>query len=269
MDMSHRKVALITGSTHGIGEAIALELAKEGYNVVLNGASTKVLSTEIINQLKNIYQDDSRFKYEYIKADISKVEDRKGIVKKIKERFGRIDVLVNNAGVAPKERKDILKATEESFEWVIKVNLQGPYFLTQQVANWMIQLQTEFNSTNQNFQPYIINIGSLSSYTSSPSRGEYCVSKAGMSMMTKLYADRLAEYGIMVFEIQPGIIETPMTEKVTDKYDKLIEEGLTPIKRWGQPIDIARAVIGIVNGMIPFSTGDILHIDGGFHLHRL
>jgi NAD(P)-dependent dehydrogenase (short-subunit alcohol dehydrogenase family) len=148
----------------------------------------------------------------------------------------------------------------------MKVNLQGPYFLTQQLANWMIELKQEFK---EHYLPYIINISSLSSYASSPSRGEYCISKAGMTMMTKLYADRLAEFNIPVYEIQPGIIKTPMTEPVKTKYDKLFAEGITPLSHWGMPEDIAKAVSAIVQGLLPYSTGDIIHIDGGFHLQRL
>ena len=164
-----------------------------------------------------------------------------------------------------KERKDILKASEESFEYVLKTNLQGPYFLSQIVANWMIEQKKAH--PERAFR--IVSTGSISAYTSSPGRGEYCVSKAGISMMTMLYADRLAEYGIGVFEIRPGIIETDMTSVVKDKYDKLIAEGLTPIKRWGQPEDIAKAVGAIAEGRLDFSTGQIINVDGGFHFRRL
>lgn len=264
--MNGNNVALVTGSTHGIGKAIIIELAKLGFSVIINGASTEKLSEEYLSELDAIQSKSPDFQYLYIRADISKKEDRLRLIEKVKEKFNRIDILVNNAGIAPKERKDLLEASEESFEWVLKVNLQGPYFLTQGVANWMISLQEELG---KDYYPYIINISSISSFTSSPNRGEYCVSKAGMTMMTKLYADRLATHGIPVYEIQPGIIDTPMTKAAKEKYDQLFEEGLTPIKRWGIPEDIAKVVGTIVEGNIPYSTGDIIHIDGGFHLRRL
>jgi len=264
--MNSNKVAIVTGSTHGIGKAIALELAKIGFKLIINGASTPELPESYHDQLKEIYGIDSKENYMYIRADVSDKDSRKNLIESVKDKFGRIDVLINNAGVAPKERKDILESSEESFEWVVRVNLQGPYFLSQTVANWMIELK---KSLSGEYEPYIINISSISSFASSPNRGEYCISKAGMTMMTKLFADRLSEFNIQVFEIQPGIIKTSMTERVTEKYDKLIEEGLTPIKRWGVPEDVAKAVSAIVCGKLPFSTGEVLHVDGGFHLYRL
>jgi 3-oxoacyl-[acyl-carrier protein] reductase len=174
-------------------------------------------------------------------------------------------VLVNNAGVAPRQRMDILDVTVESYERVMDTNLKGPFFLTQQIANKMIALlQAGIIDA-----PKIINISSMSAYTSSPNRGEYCMSKAGMSMMTLLFADRLAEYGINVYEVRPGIIATDMTSVVKEKYDKLIGEGLTPIKRWGQPEDVAKAVGAIAEGRLDFSPGQVINVDGGFHLRRL
>jgi NAD(P)-dependent dehydrogenase (short-subunit alcohol dehydrogenase family) len=202
----------------------------------------------------------------YFQADISKKEDRESLLNKIEEKFNRIDVLVNNAGVTPKIRKDILETSEESYDRVMSINLKGPYFLTQAVSKWMIKLREQLKNT---YQPYIINISSINRYTASVNRGEYCLSKSAMNMMTKLFGVRLAEYGIPVYEISPGIIETPMTEKVSDNYDKLISEGLTPIKRWGKPIDIAKPIVAIVSGLLPFSTGLVLDIDGGFHIQRL
>jgi len=264
--MHKEKVALVTGSTGGIGKAIILELARNNYSVVINEEAAETLSKDYLSDLKGIYKEDIEHRYLYIRADIRKTEDRQLMVQKIKEKFERIDVLVNNAGVAPRERKDLLNSSEESFDFVLSVNLKGPYFLTQAIANWMIELQNELK---EEYNPYIINISSISSYTSSPNRGEYCISKAGVSMMTKLYADRLSEFNIPVFEISPGIIETPMTAGVKEKYDKLIAEGITPIKRWGKPEDIAKAVTAIGSGLIPYSTGTVLNIDGGFHLHRL
>ncbi|MHA1688809.1 MAG: 3-ketoacyl-ACP reductase [Promethearchaeota archaeon] len=262
---SDNKIALVTGSTHGIGKAIALELARLNYSIVINGASTEKLSGNYISQLKSIFKDNQD-KFIYIKADISNRAEREKLIEAIKKKFNRIDVLVNNAGVAPRERKDLLESSEEEFERVMKINLQGPYFLTQSIAKWMIDLKKKFQ---KEYNPYIINISSISSFTASPNRGEYCVSKAGLTMMTKLYAVRLAELGIPVFEVQPGIIKTPMTEPVREKYDKLFENGLTPISRWGLPEEVARVVATIVEGNLPYSTGEIIHVDGGFHLHRL
>ncbi|MBD3256606.1 MAG: 3-ketoacyl-ACP reductase [Candidatus Lokiarchaeota archaeon] len=261
----NNKIALVTGSSHGIGKAIVIALAKLGFSVVINGASTVQLDKEYRKELKDIFNEAFQQKSLYIQADISKRDERNRLVGIIKEKFKRIDILVNNAGIAPRERKDLLKASEKSFERILKVNLQGPYFLTQAIANWMIVLKQKINP----FYPQIINISSISSFTSSPKRGEYCVSKAGLSMMTKLYADRLSEYNIPVYEIQPGIIFTPMTEPVKEKYDELIENGLLPMKRWGLPEDVAQAVLALVQGGLPYSTGEIIHIDGGFHLRRL
>jgi 3-oxoacyl-[acyl-carrier protein] reductase len=190
---------------------------------------------------------------------------RAQILELAKAKFGRCDILVNNAGTAPLKRMDLLEATEESFDRVLGINLKGPYFLTQIVANWMIEQRQQ----DPQRPLRIVNIGSISAYTSSPSRGEYCISKAGIAMMTKLYADRLAEYDIGVFEISPGIIETDMTRAVKEKYDRLIAEGLTPIRRWGQPDDVAKAVGAIAEGRLDFSTGSVINVDGGFHLRRL
>lgn len=266
MKNQYKKVALVTGSTHGIGKAIALELAKIDCSVVINGASTKNLSKDYVRELENIFKGNLEDRVLYVRANISKEEQRKNLLEEIRNKFNRIDILVNNAGVAPKIRCDILESTEESYDHVMNTNLKGPYFLTQLLAKWMIELR---NKLKEDYNPYIINISSINRYTSSTTRGEYCLSKSGINMMTKLYGDRLAEYGIFVYEISPGIIETAMTKEVHEKYDKLIFEGLTPIKRWGKPIDIAKPVVAIVKGFIPFSTGSVLNIDGGFHIQRL
>ncbi len=266
MKLHDKKVLLVTGSTHGIGKAIILELANLNFSVVINGAATKSLAENYYAELRKIYQDEIENNFLYVQADISKKEDREILLNRIKKKFNRIDVLVNNAGVAPKIRRDILETSEESYDRVMSINLKGPYFLTQAISKWMIQLREELKDT---YQPYIINISSINHYTASVNRGEYCLSKSAMNMMTKLFGERLAEYGIPVFEISPGIIDTPMTEDVHHKYDVLIKEGLTPIRRWGQPIDIAKPVIAIVSGLLPFSTGSVIDIDGGFHLHRI
>jgi len=256
--MAQRPVAIVTGASRGIGKAIALELARLGYDLVVNRVQPAVPETKA-------EAEGLGARCEFVQGDIGKAKDRDRLVETTKSKFGRCDMLVNNAGAAPLKRLDILEATEESFDRVIGMNLKGPYFLTQQVANWMVEQRREH--PGRAFR--IVNIGSISAYTSSPSRGEYCISKAGVRMMTMLYADRLAEYNIGVFEICPGIIATDMTSAAKDKYDKLIAEGLTPIRRWGRPEDVAKAVGAIAEGRLDFSTGCAIDVDGGFHLRRL
>ena len=195
-----------------------------------------------------------------VRADISKAEDEALIIDTAVNRFGKIDILVNNAGVAPRERNDILSMSRESMDRLLDINLKGTFFLTQYCANKMIELGCG---------EAIINITSMSAYTSSTNRGEYCISKAGLAMVTSLFADRLAEYGINVYEIRPGIIKTDMTATVNEKYDNLIAGGLLPLKRWGYPEDIARGVVALAKGYLPYSTGEVINIDGGFHIHRL
>jgi len=265
--MKERPVAIVTGASRGIGKGIAKELASLGFDLVVNyfdfDADGKPDDSRAQQTLKEI--QDLGAKCEIQRGDISSAKDRDSLVSLAKSKFGRCHMLVNNAGVAPLKRLDLLEATEESFDRVLRINLKGPYFLTQQVANWMIEQQKEH--PERAFR--IVNTSSMSAYTSSPGRGEYCVSKAGVSMMTMLYADRLAEYGIGVFEIRPGVIATDMTTVVKDKYDKLIAEGLTPTQRWGQPEDIGKAVGAIAEGRLDFSTGQVINVDGGFHFRRL
>jgi len=265
--MAERPAAIVTGASRGIGKGIAKELASLGHDLAINffdfAAEGGPDESRAVQTQKEISQLGA--KCEILRGDVSSAEDRKSLVALAESKFGRCDMLVNNAGVAPLKRMDLLDATEASFDRVMGINLKGPYFLTQQVANWMI----EQKKTHLERAFRIVSTGSISAYTSSPGRGEYCVSKAGISMMTKLYADRLAEYGIGVFEISPGIIATDMTSVVKDKYDKLIAEGLTPIKRWGQPEDIGKAVGAIAEGRLDFSTGQVINVDGGFHLRRL
>ena len=256
----HKHVALITGSRRGIGLGVAVELAHAGFDVVLNASSPIGVAGEAMEKVETAGAQTA-----YIQADISQKEDREHLISRIKTRFGRLDILVNNAGVAPLVRDDILAATEESFDRLISINLKGPYFLTQLAANWMIEQKKE----HPNRTPIIINISSISVYTASPSRGDYCISKAGMAMMTALFAARLAEYGIGVFEIRPGIIATDLTDPVKDRYDKLIRDGITPIRRWGKPQDVGQAVAAIARGHFSFSTGEVFNIDGGFHLKIL
>ena len=265
--MPQRLVAIVTGGSRGIGRGIAIELANLSYDILIahfdfdqQGNPNEKKGLETQKEIKALGAQ-----CEVIRADVSNPKDRAAIVNLAKTKFGRCNMLVNNAGVAPTKRVDILEATEESYDRVMTINLKGPYFLTQLVANWMI----EQKKANPDAAFRIVNTSSISAYTSSPARGEYCMSKAGISMMTKLYADRLSEFGIGVFEIRPGIIATDMTSVVKEKYDKLIAEGLTPIKRWGQPEDVAKAVGAIAEGRLDFSTGQVINVDGGFHLRRL
>ncbi|HUW19095.1 MAG TPA: 3-ketoacyl-ACP reductase [Sedimentisphaerales bacterium] len=265
--MAGKPAAIITGASRGIGKATAKELASLGYDLVVShfdlsdeGKPDESFASSTHKEIEGL-----GVHCEILRVDVSSAVDRTHLVTLAKDRFGRCDVLVNNAGVAPEKRTDLLKATEQSYDRVMAINLKGPYFLTQLVANWMVEQKKQY--PDRRFR--IVNIGSVSAYTSSPSRGEYCISKAGVGMMTKLYADRLAEYGIGVFEIRPGIIATDMTSVMKDKYDKLIAEGLTPIKRWGRPEDVAKAVGAIAEGRFDFSTGQVIDVDGGFHLRRL
>jgi 3-oxoacyl-[acyl-carrier protein] reductase len=264
---SKRPVAIVTGASRGIGRAIAIELAGLGFDIAINHydftADGKPDEKPAQKTLSDIETKGAHCIA--LRGDVSSAADRTALVKAVKDQFGRCDMLVNNAGVAPLKRVDLLEATEESFDRVLNINLKGPYFLTQLVARWMIEQKKQY--TDRSYR--IINIGSMSAYTSSPTRGEYCISKAGIGMMTMLYADRLSEYGIGVFETRPGIIQTDMTSVVKEKYDTLIAEGITPIKRWGQPDDIAKVVGAIAQGRLDFSTGQVINVDGGFHLRRL
>jgi NAD(P)-dependent dehydrogenase (short-subunit alcohol dehydrogenase family) len=261
------KVALVTGAGRGIGRGIALALAEAGWAVVINYRGNAATASETAGLVREAGGDPL-----VVQADIGSAADRARLVQAALEQFGRIDLLVNNAGMGPRTRMDILETTEESYDEVMNVNLKGPFFLSQLVARTMLeQLETGPAETNGggSHAPQIINIGSISAYTSSPARGEYCISKAGVGMMTLLFADRLAESGINVCEVRPGIVETDMTSAVKEKYDKLIGDGLTPIRRWGQPEDVGKAVAALAEGLFPFSTGAVLDVDGGFHMHRL
>jgi NAD(P)-dependent dehydrogenase (short-subunit alcohol dehydrogenase family) len=255
-----KETALITGSRRGIGLGIAVHLARAGFQIVLNATSSRHDAGKAIKAIQS-----TGMHCHYVQADISKPGDRSRLLAQIESAFGRLDILVNNAGVAPKVRNDLLAVPEESFDRLIDINLKGPFFLTQSAAKWMIELK----KTDPEINPKIITISSISAYTASVSRGEYCMSKAGLSMLTALFAARLAEYDIGVFEVRPGVIETDMTAKVKDFYDQLIAEGLTPIKRWGHPDDIGRAVAAIALDSFPFSTGEVINVDGGFHLRTL
>ncbi len=255
-----KKTALITGGSRGIGFGIAIALAKEGYDLAINGVREESKVQEALQQLRNSGVDVI-----YCQGDISNHESRLSIIEKVQAEFGQLNVLVNNAGVAPRERNDILKATEESFDYVVGTNLKGTYFLTQLAANWMVSQK----QNDEKFNAYIINVSSISATVASVNRGEYCIAKAGLGMVTQLYAARLGEYGIPVYEIRPGVIATDMTAGVKEKYDKLIGEGLTVQDRWGVPEDIGKAAAALVRGDFPYSTGQVIMVDGGMTLQRL
>lgn len=255
-----RKAALITGAGRGIGLGIAESLAADGCDIAIGDIHEESAVQEAIDRLKDLGAEVL-----YCRADVSDAAARDRMLAETRAKFGRLNVLVNNAGVAPKVRADILEATEESYERVMKINLQGPYFLTQAVANWMIEQQ----QAEGDFTGCIVNISSISAEVASPARGEYCVSKAGISMATKLFAARLGESGIPVYEIRPGVIRTDMTAVVKEKYDKLIGEGLCVQPRWGYPEDIGKAVAMMVRGDIAYSSGQVVNVDGGLMLQRL
>ncbi len=261
--MSDSPVSLVTGAGRGIGRGIAVELAKLGHSVAINYAGNSEAAQECLALVRDAGGDGFT-----VKADVSVAEDRARLVDEVVAKYGRIDLLVNNAGVAPNVRADILDAGEESFDRLISINLKGPYFLTQRVALQMIE-QTKSSPFADFGMPRIVTISSISAYTASVNRGDYCIAKAGLGMMTALFAARLAEYGINVYEIRPGVIATDMTGGVKEKYDAMIEAGVWPIKRWGQPSDIGRAVASIARGDLPFSTGEVINVDGGFHLRTL
>ena len=253
-------VALITGSSRGIGRGIAYCLAEAGYDILVNFASNLSAAEVTASGVR-----ERGRKAHICQGNVADFRDGKHLVDETLKVFGRLDMLVNNAGIAPKERRDLLDADLESFTEVNDTNLKGPYFLTQYAANRMIELKKKGAVQT----PRIVVITSISAYTTSPSRGEYCVSKAGLSMMTRLFADRLGEYGITVNEIQPGLTLTDMVRPVKDTYDGLISEGIMPIRRWGLPEDVGKAVAAIALGYFDFTTGAAIPVDGGFHLRRL
>lgn len=255
-----KRVAFVTGGSRGIGYGIAVELAKNGFDVAINGMRAISEVTNVLENLKSLDADVI-----YCQGDVALKEARVAMVDQIKKHYGRLHVLVNNAGIAPKERKDILEASEESFQQVITTNLQGPYFLTQAAANWMI----EQKKSDDSFSACIVNVSSISATVASVNRGEYCISKAGISMATQLFAARLGEFNIPVYEVRPGVIHTDMTAGVTEKYDKLIGDGLTIQKRWGEADDVGKAVAALALGYFPYSTGQVIMVDGGLTIPRL
>lgn len=255
-----KKVVLVTGGSRGIGYGIVRQLAAQGFDIAMNGIRPEEAVTSEINTIRQIGADVL-----YCQGDISSGEDREKILLSVRNHFGRLNILVNNAGIAPKERCDILASSEKSFEEVISTNLKGTFFLTQAAANWMIRQK----QTDKEFTAIIINITSISSTVASINRGEYCISKAGLSMATQLFATRLGEYNIPVYEIRPGIISTDMTEGVKDKYSRLIEGGLCVQKRWGFPDDVGKVVGALVSGSFSYSTGQVITVDGGMTIPRL
>lgn len=262
-------VALITGASRGIGRGIALKLAELGYNLVINFAGNAAAAAQTAEDCQAVALKHGKAVQAIpVQADVSVAADRKKLIAETKQHFGRLDLLVNNAGVAPSVRADILEATEESFDRLMSINVKGPYFLTQLAAQLMIEGRQEKAGQSRS-APKIVTVSSISAYTASVNRGDYCMAKAALSMLTPLFAARLAEYGINVYEIRPGIIATDMTSGVKQKYDDLIANGLTPIPRWGTPEDVAKAVAAIAQDLLPFSTGEVINVDGGFHVRRL
>ena len=254
-----KKTAIITGGSRGIGFAISLRLNRDGFNVALVGKRDQGACQENLDILEK-----AGASWLYIRADVSCSEDRERIIEETIARFGRIDLLVNNAGVAPKIRADLLEMTGESWDYVMDINAKSNMFLTQLAVKQMLNQDKSGKKRGT-----VINISSCSAEVSSVNRGEYCVSKAALSMLTMLYADRLAREGIYVHEIRPGIIKTDMTAAVTEKYDKLIAQGIFPIARWGQAEDVADAVAAFAGDTFLYTTGNVLDVDGGFHIRRL
>lgn len=260
MTDTNKHVALVTGGSRGIGLGIAKELAKSGFRVVINGRRPASELSDVLSELDQLGGDPI-----YCQADIGALEEQEAMVDQIRGEAGRLDVLVNNAGVAPQERADLLEASPESFDRLISINLRGPYFLTQRVARWMI----EQRQNDPSLRSAVINISSISAELASVNRGDYCISKAGLSMTTQLWATRLGEFGIPVYEVRPGIIKTDMTAGVTEHYDNLLASGLTVEPRWGESEDVGRAVALLAGGKLSYATGAVIPIDGGLTIRRL
>ncbi len=258
--MPDAPVAIVTGSSRGIGRAIAIDLARHGHSVVVNFVTRPDSAREVVAQIES-----AGGRAISVRASVGVAEDRQELIQSALDEFGRLDVLVNNAGITSPGRKDILEATQESWDLVFDTNLKGPFFLSQLAANTMIELVRNKSIESGT----IINVSSISAYALSQNRADYCIAKSAMQMMTWLFADRLAEEHIRVYEVCPGVIESDMTAPVKEKYERLIADGLAPIRRWGQPEDVAQAVSMLVTGGLSFSTGDRINVDGGFHIRRL
>jgi NAD(P)-dependent dehydrogenase (short-subunit alcohol dehydrogenase family) len=254
------QTALITGGSRGIGLGIAREMAAAGFDLVINGVREMEQVDPVLDELRSTGKEVF-----YVRGDIADGTGRKHIYDLVMERFGRLNVLINNAGIAPSERRDILDATEESYDKVMGTNLKGSYFLTQLFAGHMVEVKKK----DPLWKPCIINISSTSATVASTNRGEYCISKAGISMATRLWAARLGEFSIPVYEIRPGIIKTDMTAAVSEKYDRLIESGICIQKRWGSPADVGKVAAAMATGAMPYSTGQVVVVDGGMSIPRL
>ncbi|MDR1269848.1 MAG: 3-ketoacyl-ACP reductase [Planctomycetaceae bacterium] len=257
------KTALVTGGLRGIGLGISKSLLAEGYALALCGSREIDCVGRELDELRS--QCSNNQKVIYYRCDIGNRNDRRELVQKVRNDFHQLNLLVNNAGVTAKVRDDVLTMTEENYDWLMKINLQGPFFLTQEVVRWMI----EQKETNSDFFAGIINISSISATAASLNRGEYCMSKAALSMTTQLWSLRLARYGISVYEIRPGLIQSDMTSSVTEKYSKLIEDGFVPQQRWGLPEDVGRAVAMLSRGDLAYSTGQVIMVDGGMMIPKL
>jgi 3-oxoacyl-[acyl-carrier protein] reductase len=255
-----KRTALITGGTRGIGFGIARALAQEGWRLALGGVRPESEARGALDELRALGAE-----VHYLPGDLGQRDDRVRIAAEARAALGSINALVNNAGRGPRVRADLLESTEDSFEELLRVNLQGPYFLTQEIA----RDQVNQRRLDPSFRASIVFVTSVSAEMASPNRGDYCVSKAGLSMAARLFAARLAEYGIAVYEVRPGIIATDMTARVRDVYDQRIAEGLVPERRWGQPDDVGRAVAALVRGDVPYATGTIINVDGGLSIPRL
>jgi NAD(P)-dependent dehydrogenase (short-subunit alcohol dehydrogenase family) len=254
------KIAFITGGTRGIGFGIAVALGKAGFDLAVNGMRNEGEVTDALEELRNLGVNVA-----YFQGNVAVREDRQAMLDKILSHFGAVNVLVNNAGIAPRERADILYAKEEIWDEVMEINLKGPYFLTQLIASYFVEMKVK----NPLFDATIINVSSISAFVASVNRGEYCISKAGIAMATKLWATRLGEYDVPVFEIQPGIIKTDMTAGVVEKYDKLFQEGISLQRRWGLPDDVGKVAAMLAQGNLPYATGQVIKVDGGLNIQRL
>jgi NAD(P)-dependent dehydrogenase (short-subunit alcohol dehydrogenase family) len=254
------KIAFITGGTRGIGFGIAVALGKAGFDLALNGMRNEGEVADALEEVRKLGVNVA-----YFQGNIAVREDRQAMFDKILSHFGAVNVLVNNAGIAPRERADILHAKEEIWDEVMEINLKGPYFLTQLFASYFVEMKVK----NPLFDATIINVSSISAFVASVNRGEYCISKAGIAMATKLWATRLGEYDIPVYEIQPGIIKTDMTSGVVEKYDKLFQEGISLQRRWGLPDDVGKVAAMLAQGHLPYATGQVIKVDGGLNIQRL
>ena len=281
--MTTNPVALITGASRGIGRGIALELAKVGHDLVVNFAGNADGARATASDcVAAALAAGKTIRAEICQCDVGKAVDRERLIAFTREQFGRLDLLVNNAGITSIGRRDVLEAREEEFDALMAINLKGPYFLSQLAANWMIAqegtrcsasgvgaVESQGRAAARPYRPKIVIVSSISGYAVSTNRGDYCMAKAALGMMTKLYATRLADHGINVYEVCPGVIASDMTAPVKEKYDKLFADGLAPIRRWGTPEDVGRAVTALALDYLPYSTGETINVDGGFHVRRL